>query len=113
MTLDSLLHARTVHRPGLPTAKKAESLCLLDALYWIISLGMDHVIFESDAKILVDAVHSKNPDISELGSIVDECKFILQSNQTFKVCFVKRQVSKVDDILTKATCSYVTFLFDL
>lgn len=75
--------------PGIPTAKEAEGLCLLDALLWITSLDMNHVIFESDAKILVDAIHSKRTDISEFDSIVDSCKSILQSQQTFHVCFTK------------------------
>lgn len=63
---------------------------------------MECVIFESDAKVLMDAIHSNKADISKFGSIIDYCKTFLQSQQTFKVYFVKRQANKITNTFEKA-----------
>lgn len=69
---------------------------------------MNYVIFEIDAKIVTDALHSHKEDMSKFGSIINSCKSVLQDQQTFKVCFSKRQENEVDDALAKATCSYAS-----
>lgn len=69
---------------------------------------MDHVIFESNDKSLVDAIHSKKPNFSEFDTLVDDCKVILHIQQTFKICFVKKHVNMVVYALAKTACSDVS-----
>lgn len=103
---DRFVVGHTVHSPSAPAAKEPETLCLLDALQWIQSLHMENVIFESDAKTLVDVIHSNKSNIFEFSALVDDCKVILQIKQTFKVCFVKRQANTIANVLAKTACSY-------
>lgn len=64
-------------------------------------MGIDSMIFELDCKRVVDAVHSSQGDISEFGSIIDDCRVLLSSNPNFKVKFVWRQVNMVVHILVR------------
>lgn len=45
-------------------------------------------------------------DIFEFGSIIDNGKYILHNQQTFRVFLIKMQVNKKVDALTKVICSY-------
>ncbi|XVE66467.1 hypothetical protein DITRI_Ditri08aG0081900 [Diplodiscus trichospermus] len=92
----------------LPLAKEAEALCLLKAFEWIKSMDMANVIFEMDAKLVVDAINSTKHDISEFGSIISYSRTILQNEDTFKVEFTKRQANKVVHTLAKASYLYAS-----
>ncbi|XVF71911.1 hypothetical protein PTKIN_Ptkin12aG0078100 [Pterospermum kingtungense] len=58
---------------GLPTIKECEALALLEAVKWMLSLGLKNVVFEYDAKLVIDAIRSKAVDQSEFGSIILSC----------------------------------------
>ncbi|XVF58374.1 hypothetical protein PTKIN_Ptkin07bG0061500 [Pterospermum kingtungense] len=66
---------------------------------------MERVIFESDAKLVGDALHSSKTNILEFGFIITTCKACLLQDGFFKVCYVKRQANKVAHALAKASCS--------
>ncbi|XVE68372.1 hypothetical protein DITRI_Ditri09bG0063100 [Diplodiscus trichospermus] len=51
---------------GLLPPKEAESVGLLEAIKWVQSLQWKNVIFELDAKLVVDAIHSNTANRSEL-----------------------------------------------
>jgi ribonuclease HI len=45
---------------------EGEAMALLGAIQWVLSSGFQNVIFETDSKILSDAIFRKKEDISEL-----------------------------------------------
>lgn len=89
---------------GIPTVKEAEAICLLEALLWVQSLHMSNVIFETDAKSSIDAIFSTKSDVSEFGSLISSYKAIVDQEQTFQVCHVKRQANNTAHLVDKATC---------
>ncbi|XVF75961.1 hypothetical protein PTKIN_Ptkin13bG0229200 [Pterospermum kingtungense] len=86
---------QSVSLVGLHEVKECEALALLEALRWVQGLVMEKVIFETDSRIVVDAVTSKKEDLTEFGSIIDQCRSILSFHNTFMVKFVRRRANVV------------------
>ncbi|XVF55442.1 hypothetical protein PTKIN_Ptkin06aG0036200 [Pterospermum kingtungense] len=86
---------RSIYRVGIPSVQEAEVLCLLEAVHWILDMGMDKVIFETDSKVVADVISVQKSDLSEFGSIIGSCKSLLRRVNSSKVCFVKRQANNV------------------
>lgn len=42
--------------------KECEALALFEALFWALSLDFQRVIFESDVKLVIDAIYSFSND---------------------------------------------------
>jgi ribonuclease HI len=66
------------------------------------SRGWSNIIFESDSKVVVDAIKAISPGRSELCSIIYEIKTLLQNNLNFEVKFTKRQANMVAHTLARA-----------
>lgn len=69
------------------------------------SLGYDRVVFELDCKSVVDNIHSPGADISELGSIIQECSGIISSFPNFNVKFIRRQANSAAHCLARVALS--------
>ncbi|XVF71794.1 hypothetical protein PTKIN_Ptkin12aG0067800 [Pterospermum kingtungense] len=82
-------------------------MCLLIAMEWVVHQGFKNVVFETDAKTIVDAVHS-NEDFTEFGSLIKQCKQLMTSDNVFSVCFVRRQANKIAHALTRSLCSFAS-----
>jgi hypothetical protein len=50
-----------------------EAMDLLHAINWMHGLQLVNVDFEFDTKIAVDYFNNRQPNITEFGSILDEC----------------------------------------
>lgn len=61
----NFLAGRTYTIAGVPLVKECETIALLEAISWAVDLGFHSVIFESDAKLVVDVVHSSHDDQTE------------------------------------------------
>jgi ribonuclease HI len=68
-------------------------MALKEAISEVIERGLSHVIFESDSKILVDAISSICVDSFELTILVSHIKSLLLLAPNFEVKFVKRQAN--------------------
>lgn len=90
--------------PSLPVAE-GEACGLLQAIKWMTSLGYDRVLFELDFKSVVDNIHSPGADISELGSIIQECSGIISSFPNFNVKFIRRQANSAAHCLARVALS--------
>ncbi|EEF46667.1 conserved hypothetical protein [Ricinus communis] len=64
---------------GRIAIKEAEAMGLKEALSWCLEQGLQRVIFESDAKVVMGAFHYRPEELSEFGSIIAECIYL--SNQ--------------------------------
>ncbi|XVF61960.1 hypothetical protein PTKIN_Ptkin08bG0177300 [Pterospermum kingtungense] len=67
----------------------AEAIGLAEALSWIHEMRYKQMIFEADAKLVVDVVPSTRLDKSEFGSHIHACRNLLQVEQGFSLQFVR------------------------
>ncbi|XVF41286.1 hypothetical protein PTKIN_Ptkin01aG0268300 [Pterospermum kingtungense] len=82
--------AKTLWYPGLFQIREGEAIGILEALSWVYDLGFQNVLFESDSKVVVDAINSKGEDMSEFGTIIGHCRNLLQRERGFSLHFIKR-----------------------
>jgi hypothetical protein len=83
--------AGTLWQEGKLTAIESEAKALLEALKIMQQHGFSQVIFETDCKGVVDAIHNIRGGVSEFSSIICCIKNILLVNPNFVVKFIKRQ----------------------
>ena len=94
---------------GLLNAKEAEAIGMREAILWVMQQGVDHVIFETDAKSTVDALNNHETDISEFGSIISECRDLLNQVLSFKYSFVRREANVIAHSLARESRYYGGF----
>lgn len=97
----TVLISRTSWVPSRLDVKEGEAMGLLDAIHWVVSLNLQQVIFELDAKSVVDNVQAPHTDRTKFGSILCECKRLLDLNPTYGVVFVRRQANVVAHSLAR------------
>eukprot|EP00257_Ricinus_communis_P027818 XP_025015232.1 uncharacterized protein LOC112536661 [Ricinus communis] len=89
--------------PGLFNVKLAEAIGLREAVQWVLSLGRSNVIFEYDAKVVVDAVLSGAADLFEFGAVIADCRLLLQHGCNYSVQFIRKQANLVAHSLARAS----------
>lgn len=99
---------RIFKHQGVLDAREAEAKALLEALNWATSMDLQHVIFETDAKLVVDAIQSNPMDHSEFGTIIAECCSLISAESNYQICFSKRQANVVAHTLARAANSYAS-----
>ena len=105
---DGLLVAcKSVVLPFCCSIKEAEATGLREGLQWLLKLHHFKVDVELDAKIVVDAFHSKPLAIHEFGCIVGDCRGLVVNNY-FSIQFVKRQANRPAHCFARATCSHAS-----
>jgi ribonuclease HI len=93
---------------------EGEALAIREAMCEIIQRGFTQVIFESDSKVVVDAIHSRNVGVSEFCSIISSIQSLLLLYPNFEVKFVKRQANSVAHTLARAAYSKTSrYIYDL
>ena len=55
---------------GLLSPKEVEAYAFREVMRWVQIMRITHVIFELDAKCIVNAFHSNQLDLSEFGLII-------------------------------------------
>lgn len=113
--------ARSTITCGTPLVKECEAMALANAIKWVLDLGLQRVIFESDAKLVVDAFTSTIDDLSEFGASISRCCSLLNQGDSFSVRFIRRQANGAAHVLARmarslpsqATFSYLpSFMID-
>jgi ribonuclease HI len=74
---------------------EGEAMTLLDAMKEVEHIGLRNVIFETDSKSVVDAIHRRVNGISEFSSLIVTIKNVLSLFSNFQVKFIKRQANFV------------------
>ena len=88
------------------TVLEVESLGLLDAIKVAISYGMCDVMFETDSKILSDALATTNTSINEFSDLVTQCRSLLLNRPDFVVSYVRRQSNRFTHSIARASLSH-------
>jgi ribonuclease HI len=87
---------------------EGEAKALLEAMKAMEQNGTTHVIFETDSKNVVDAIHNLRTGISEFSSIICNIRNILALNPNFVVKFIKRQANMVAHKLARAAIGWAS-----
>ena len=94
--------------PSNHSPKMAEALLLRSAIEWVLSLGKENAIFETDGKVVVDAMHLSTVDLSEFGTIVQDCIYLLEQGVNFAIQFVQKQANRTAHSLARASRFYAS-----
>jgi ribonuclease HI len=97
--------AGTNIRHSLYSVVEGEACAIIEAMEEMILRGFKYVIFESDSRLVVDAITSSNNGISEFSHLIAHIQFLLRSNNYFEVKYVKRQANNVAHTLARAAYS--------
>ena len=89
-----------------PTMAKARATLL--AIRLCKNMGIDHIIFEGDVKVVINAVLLDEIDGSCLNIVVANIKCELQSFQHWRLSFVRREGNEVAYCLSKEVTKNLT-----
>ncbi|XP_065868718.1 uncharacterized protein [Euphorbia lathyris] len=91
--------------PSTKEPRVIEALAIRTSMIWLATMRYTNVEFESDAKMVVDAIQSEKQDISEFGSLIHDCRAILRSNSSFKLSFISRLANRAAHLVARQSCS--------
>ncbi|KAK2399000.1 hypothetical protein QL285_048880 [Trifolium repens] len=84
---------------------EGEAMAVIEAMEEMMERGISFVTFESDSKLVVDAISSKQVGLSEFSTLIAHIQNLLRMNNYFEVKYVKRQANKVAHSLARAAFS--------
>ncbi|KAK2390980.1 hypothetical protein QL285_064484 [Trifolium repens] len=84
---------------------EGEAMALVEAMEEVIRRGLPFVIFESDSKIVVEAISSRQTGVSEFSLLISHIQSLLSLNHYFEVKYVRRQANTVAHYLARAAFS--------
>jgi ribonuclease HI len=90
---------------------EGEAKALLEAMRVAVSRGWSNIVFESDSKTVVDAVHTNHHGISEFNSIISSITAMKHCYTNYEVKFTKRQANMAAHTLARAACSWFGRMF--
>ncbi|KAK2416735.1 protein argonaute [Trifolium repens] len=73
---------------------EGEAMALAEAMKEMLQRGLSYVVFESDSKIVVDAISSRQSCVSEFSLLISYIQSILSLHNYFEVKYVRRQANK-------------------
>ncbi|KAL8158304.1 hypothetical protein AgCh_002850 [Apium graveolens] len=98
------LMARASRHRGLLTPRDAEALGLKEAICWAVEKGFKQCIFETDAKLVVDAIHGSHGR-DPFHMIVKDCISLFKHFDDVLVAHVSRSANDLAHLLAKANRS--------
>jgi ribonuclease HI len=98
--------AETTWLAGSYSIMEGEALALHEALKAMHIRGISQVVFESDAKSVVDALHYYRGGNSEFSLLIGHINNLLLSSPNFSVKFIKRQANMVAHTLARVAVSW-------
>ncbi|CAN1144797.1 Putative ribonuclease H protein At1g65750 [Linum perenne] len=96
---------KMLHRRSRAPVNECEAWALLEGLRWAEEYQLQRVIFQSDAKVVVDKLQGRQVDVREFRGWIRKCRDILVSHPLFSVVFVRRSTNMVAHSLARNSCS--------
>jgi ribonuclease HI len=90
------------------TIAEGEAMAILEAMRVATSKGWANIVFESDSKVVVEAIKANPKGSSELFSFISSIKALLQCNPNYEVKFVRRQANMAAHTLARAAISWTS-----
>lgn len=96
--------ARNLRKDREVSVFEAESYGILEAIKWVIDLGISNVVIESDSLLAVQAIKRGSEYYLEVGNILQEVRTLLEERHDIYILFVKKQANKVAHMLARVPC---------
>lgn len=100
----SFLRARSNIITGVRTPREAEAMSMREALSWFKNWRTTQCVFESDSKLLIDAILAPGGR-SLFDTIVDDCNELSKHYDEVLFEFVPRSANNVAHELARVACS--------
>jgi ribonuclease HI len=100
--------AEITWRDGICSIIEGEAFALLEAIKVMEQRGITNVVFETDSKSVVDAIHHLRDGSSEFNFLICHIISILRCNPNFMVKFIKRQTNMVAHVLARTAISWAS-----
>ncbi|KAK2412507.1 hypothetical protein QL285_047692 [Trifolium repens] len=91
--------------PTTLSVLEGETMALVEAMEEVIQRGLPYVIFESDSKLVVEAISSRQSGVSEFSLLISHIQSLLRLHNYFEVKYVRRQANKIAHYLARAAVS--------
>lgn len=78
-----------------PSVRECEAYALRDAIQWVANMTDSNVIFETDAKVVVDAIYNPVVDDTEFGDIIKDIRNRLNASRDFSVHAISREANEM------------------
>lgn len=76
---------------GLDSVRELEAIGVLEAMYWVCSLGLHYAEFEKDDLMVSNDINNPSHDVSEFGLTIDQCSpVLLLERKSFPISVGKR-----------------------
>ncbi|XVE87529.1 hypothetical protein DITRI_Ditri18aG0125100 [Diplodiscus trichospermus] len=82
---EGFVACRIMTQVGVVSPKEAEVLGLAEAIRWTPCMGWLNVVFETNAKNVVDSIPAKRQDVTEYGMLISSCKELLNHVNGYSV----------------------------
>ncbi|XP_075662951.1 uncharacterized protein LOC142632433 [Castanea sativa] len=93
---------------GVATSIIAEFRALRDGLLLASQLGINRLIIELDAKVIVDLMLSNNTCNRAYTPLLNDCRHLLCHFQRYKINHVYREANRCTNLLAKEVCACST-----
>lgn len=97
----SVMAASANPMPRRMDVPMAEALMICEALSWIKNSSLDNVILESDADLVIRAMHNGDHLHFDWGLIVSDYCYLLSKLRNVRCVFVRRSTNIATDALAK------------
>ncbi|KAM6561714.1 hypothetical protein CsatA_030953 [Cannabis sativa] len=98
-----LVEAITCCRAGVVQPEMAEAMGVREALSWIKKKAWHGVVVESDCLSVIQAIRSNLPLLSYFGSVISDCKLLLEQIGDVSIYFIKRSANSVAHSFARAS----------
>ncbi|KAL8479489.1 hypothetical protein ACS0TY_026401 [Phlomoides rotata] len=85
--------AKTVVCHCLKDVDIGEAMGFMEALSWVKNLGLQNVVIEGDAKIVVDSINLKTKGVSAFLDVISVCHLLVSEIVNCSVSFSKREAN--------------------
>ena len=96
--------ARNYRREGDISVLEAEAGGVLEALKWVLELGVTNVTIESDSILTVRAVRNGSVNYLEVGNLFEDSRLIMRNRPDISISYVKKQANKAAHMLARVPC---------
>ena len=86
---------------GFTTSITAEFWALRDGLLLAVRMGVQKLVIELDAKVVVELMQSNSPSNAFYSSLLADCRLLLGKLQHFRVQHTFREANRVADAIAK------------
>ena len=105
MRMGVMVIVRNERIRGMLDPAIAEAMSYREALSWLKSLGLNRVILEYDAQLVIQSILNPKVDVSYFGSLINDCRFLAKDLGECSFAFVKRSANQVTHVLARAVGS--------